>query len=97
MIRPNQHSDFLSFWKKRFLLFLYKEINPPPPLFFALFVGGQLGLIALETYSFTVFIIGVLFAIIHAYNHFFYYSPVLNGGIGQLGIFNMLLGIMAAN
>jgi hypothetical protein len=44
-----------------------------------------------------MFILGLLFALVFKYNHFFFYSPVLNSGIGYLAIVNFILGFLAAN
>jgi hypothetical protein len=82
---------------KKVELFLYKEINPPPPLFFALFIYGHLGYTPPDAFTYTIFILGLLFAILYSYNHFYYYSPVLNSGIGYFSIANMIIGILAAN
>jgi hypothetical protein len=47
--------------------------------------------------AYTLFTIGVIFAIIFKYNHFYFYSPVLNSGIGYWSILNILLGVLASN
>lgn len=83
--------------KDHFVLFVAKEINPPPLLFFTLYVYGHLQIESPQYVAYTLFTIGLLFALLFSYNHFYIYSPVLNAGISYLSILNLALGLLAAN
>ena len=90
-------SKLTKYFSAKFSAYLYKEINPPPPLFFTLFISGHFGLLSTNGSTYAFFFIGFLFSLIHNYNHFYYYSPILNAGIGNLTILNMMIGVIAAN
>ena len=92
-----QKNKLFYFLKTKFQLYLFKEINPPPPLFFTLFISGHLGLTSSDTCTYTLFFIGLFFSLLYSYNHFYYYSPILNSGIGYFSIVNMVIGVVAAN
>jgi hypothetical protein len=87
----------LSLFKNHFVLFLAKEINPPPLLFFTLFIYTHLQIEVPNYVAYAFFTVGLLFAFLFSYNHFYYYSPILNAGIGYWAVLNMIIGILAAN
>lgn len=83
--------------KDHMIEFLTKSANPPPLLFFTLYVYSRLNIESSDYVAYTFFTVGLVFSLVFRFNHFYIYSPVLNRGIGYLSVLNLLLGLLAAN
>ena len=71
-----------SFILRKLQLFVFKESNPPPFLFFGLFFLHYVIMISKDDTAYANFILGVLYTILFCYNNFFYYPIFLNSQIG---------------